>query len=73
MDIEDTNQFIVDFWKVGFISTRTLTEIFGIDFDIEVERVRKEQEYQKGMGIALPNFYSFENNVSIIDGLPIVF
>lgn len=51
-DETQKNQMYMQLWDKGMVSTQFILEKMGIDYDIETERVRMEQQYQQQLGIA---------------------
>lgn len=55
LNLRDKNQKLqldIQLWDKGIVSTQYVCEQFGINYDIETERVRLEQQFQAQLGIS---------------------
>jgi hypothetical protein len=51
-DETQKNQFYLQLWDKGMVSTQFMLEKMGIDYEEETAKVRMEQQYQQQLGIA---------------------
>ncbi len=51
-DETQKNQMYVQLWDKGIVSTQFICEQLGIDYEVETERVRLEQQFQQQFGIS---------------------